>query len=177
MKKIRGQEVLDPKVRIARLTTVNIVSGCWEWNRPEPSGYGHLIVGSRTDGTRRSMKAHRYSYAIYNGTDPGEFEVCHRCDNRRCVNPEHLFLGTRQDNIDDREVKGRNKPQRGSANGSSKLTEDSVAAIRSIAELGMTQREIAQQFGLHRSTVGRIISMQAWKPAPPQKPVSDEVKP
>lgn len=94
--------------RLLRHTNHNEISGCLEWTGSKRSGYGRMIIGSRKDGTRKSVSAHRVSYEIEYGEIPAGMEVCHKCDNPSCVNPKHLFLGTRQDNINDRERKGRN---------------------------------------------------------------------
>ena len=107
--------------RIMRHTQYDEMSGCWEWTGSKRNGYGRLIVGSRTDGTRKSVSAHRLSYELTYGEIPEGMEVCHRCDNRCCVNPDHLFIGTHQDNMSDRERKGRNKPPKGENNGRAKL--------------------------------------------------------
>ncbi len=78
--------------------------GCWPWlGRRNRAGYGRLSV------SRRSLAAHRVSYAIHNGRDPGELFVCHACDNPSCVNPNHLWLGTVLDNNRDSYAKGRSR--------------------------------------------------------------------
>lgn len=80
-----------------------VQSGCWEWQgRLNQSGYGE---------TGRHSRAHRVSFAIH-FHDPGEFHVCHKCDNRKCVNPDHLFLGNDLDNMRDMILKGRARPNR-----------------------------------------------------------------
>lgn len=90
-------------------TKYNIVeSGCWEWNGAlRTDGYGILKIDGRNDG------AHRYSYILHNGEIGEGLLVLHKCDNRSCVNPDHLFLGTIKDNTDDKIKKGRTKKSHG----------------------------------------------------------------
>ena len=112
---VRGQKVKPPKERLLALVVKDEGTECWNWqgslsdkNNPLRH-YGKLVIGSRKDGTRKTVRAHRYAYQVFIGEVPQELFVCHKCDNPKCINPEHLFLGTRQDNVDDREAKGRNK--------------------------------------------------------------------
>lgn len=102
--------------------------GCWEWTgHRDPNGYGRLSV----NGT--PTLAHRLSWTVFKGPLKPEQFVLHRCDNPRCVKPEHLFLGTQQDNTADKMAKKRHRfgVSRGTAHGQSKLTEAQVRFIRS----------------------------------------------
>jgi hypothetical protein len=129
-----------------------------------------MIVGSRKDGTRKSVSAHRLSYELTYGEIPDSMEVCHKCDNPCCVNPSHLFLGTRQDNIDDRERKGRNNPPKGPANAKTKLTAEKVLEIREKRSQGVSFEKLAKEYGVCKKTIQDAVSGKNWAylPEPPK---------
>lgn len=79
-------------------------TGCWEWIGSTVTGYGKF----RDD--RKMVLAHRMSFLVFNGDIPMNMQICHKCDNRKCINPDHLFIGTQLDNIRDCVAKGRNYP-------------------------------------------------------------------
>lgn len=105
--KIRGQKVYTPAERIKRMTTVCNITNCWNWSGSLRNGYGRTICGSRVDNTRKSVSAHVFSYLAFNGDIPDGLCVLHKCDNRKCCNPDHLFLGTKKDNAIDMVKKRR----------------------------------------------------------------------
>ncbi|OHE77463.1 MAG: hypothetical protein A3F67_02550 [Verrucomicrobia bacterium RIFCSPHIGHO2_12_FULL_41_10] len=80
---------------------INELTECWEWQGSLRKGYGWMSV------KRHAMSAHRFSYSHFVGEIPDELFVCHVCDNRRCCNPKHLFIGTHEDNMKDMVIKGR----------------------------------------------------------------------
>lgn len=130
-------------------------NGCWEWTASlnQRSGYGQFRL-------RGSMvHAHRVSWELYRSPINIGLHVLHRCDNRRCVNPEHLFLGTNDDNMADMVAKGRQA--KGVRHGSAKLTPSQVAEIRGLAGT-MFQHDIAAQFGISKQQVGHIVRGEQW---------------
>lgn len=120
-------------------------------------GYGAV----RHEGRKRA--AHRLVYLGFHGELPAEKPlVLHHCDRPQCIEVEHLYPGTAQDNCDDKFRRGRNSPQAGKDNGNVKLTEEQVLDIRKRAAAGEAQRAIARQMGLNSTTVFRIVSRKLW---------------
>lgn len=132
---------------------------CWPWTGARfIYGYGHFgLVG------RKSARANRVAYAITTGTDPGDFCVCHRCDNPPCCNPSHLFLGTMKENMHDRDRKGRLRVATGELHGASKLTNAQVKQIRELAWAGQSNFQIAQEFGVCEHTIIGIKTGRSWR--------------
>lgn len=134
---------------------------CWIWTGAKNSlGYGAFYMRDQ-DGDRQQA-AHRASYILAYSPIPSGMFVCHKCDNPSCVNPEHLFLGTPADNVHDMVLKARTP--RGESQSSSKLTTGDVIAIRTKAASGtITNETLAQEFGVCRGVIRRIILRQTWK--------------
>lgn len=146
--------------RLAGKWKYNPANGCWEWRRNfNDSGYG-MIWMKRGNGTDRSERAHRLSWAAWRGPIPNGMSVLHRCDNRRCVNPDHLFLGTRADNVRDCAAKGR--MPRGERHHASKLTAIDIIAIRHRCAKGEHQSSIAKEYGINQGTISEIVNRKLW---------------
>ncbi|KKL78172.1 hypothetical protein LCGC14_2027530 [marine sediment metagenome] len=129
---------------------------CWEWTASLlTTGYGQFKVGSRM------MGAHRIVYFLNYGQPTGFF-VCHHCDNRKCCNPKHLFLGTNADNMADAARKGRVKGPHfnGEENGRAKLTTQQVLAIRKSPD---RQVSLAEKYGVTPVMISRIKLRKAWR--------------
>lgn len=156
---------------------------CWTWAGAlmRQTGYGAFRFEGRT------AYAHRVSYILANGPIPDGLYVCHRCDNRPCVRPSHLFLGTHRDNFADAVAKGRFPhgrehwssrppqvrsistsvgPNAGTSNGNSRLTEDDVRLIISRLRGGAHPRVLASAFGVSVAHVRSIAYGRAWRNIP-----------
>lgn len=134
-------------------------SGCIQWTAAKNKfGYGKIACGKGRWGL-----AHRVAWAAANGAIPEGMEVCHRCDNRACINPDHLFLGTHAENMRDCKNKGRAKAHRGESNPRSKLTESDVLAIRS-SSLSSDDESIV--YGVSSVLVRKIRQRKLWKHLP-----------
>lgn len=144
---------------IERFWSKVVIAGeddCWLWTAScKPAGYGQLSFGNS-----RVAYAHRVAYIITNGSIPDGLFVCHQCDNRRCVNPKHLFLGTNADNVRDMDRKGRrvNTPHYGE-NHPAVITSDAIVAeIRQRYEQGgVRQVDLAKEYGLRTDAVWRYV--------------------
>lgn len=122
---------------------------CLEWtgNWVTHNGYGRVTF------KQKKLLTHRIAYEAYKGPVPAGMQVMHSCDNRRCCNPDHLSVGTGQDNTNDRKAKDRL--------GFKIKTADAVEIIRRVRR-GHTKAEVARDYGLHPSTVGRIAAGKKW---------------
>lgn len=128
---------------------INSESGCWEWaGRKGNKGYGFISVGAK------NKLVHRHFFEMLVGPIGDKF-VCHKCDNRICCNPEHLFLGTHNDNMLDMAIKGRG--------GSTKLTKEAAKDIRLMHESGASIRDLSLRYGVHPRTIDLLIQRKTWK--------------
>lgn len=131
-------------------------TGCWVWAMSlGGAGYGQFSLAGV-----RGLYAHREMYRSQVGPIPPGMHVCHSCDNPRCVNPDHLWLGTPADNMRDKKEKGR--AARGERIHTSKLTESQVRVIRASASIGATRAELARVYQVDPSLVSRIASGRSW---------------
>ncbi len=145
---------------------------CWEWAGGYfNSGYGVFSY------LGKNRCAHRVAYFFHYGVDPADKYVCHKCDNTKCVNPHHLFLGTPADNWNDARKKGRipignnhyarRNPERiarGTRNGHAKLTEQDVINIRKESvTTGISAPKLAEKYGVSSTTIYYIVKFKNWQ--------------
>jgi hypothetical protein len=130
-------------------------TGCWDWKGPF-SKEGYALLATRRFGNR----AARISYILHFGPIPRGMYVCHHCDNRRCVRPDHLFLGTTQDNTADMVAKRRHRY--GVLHNKAKLTEADIPTIRALRAGGLSQQKIADRYGVSQTTISSILLGKTW---------------
>lgn len=132
--------------------------GCWLWvGATYANGYGRIRVGARC------VVAHRQAWILTNGAIPDGLLACHKCDNRPCVRPDHLFLGSHADNVRDMDIKGRRADFRGESHPGARLTSDDVLTIRARHASGDAQNIIASEYGVTAQTVCFIVNRQTWR--------------
>jgi hypothetical protein len=131
--------------------------GCWRWRGAIGSnGYGHLQRRGVT------ISAHRWAYQEAKGEIPEGMCVCHTCDNKWCVNPDHLWPGTMKDNHRDREAKGRGRRLHGNAHPNAALTADDIENIRANS-MNLSQRELGRLFGCSQGHISDIVTRKRWR--------------
>src|SRR4029077_7716596 len=153
----------DPQEALIANSIPEPNSGCWLWMRGlDTSGYGSMSVRSK------SQRTHRVAWRLFKGPIPQDRCVLHRCDVRSCVNPDHLFLGTRQDNDADMRAKNRHSPTpgeqgdtRGEQNAQAKLTEGDVADIR--RRSGENWKVLAKEYGVNHRTIWKVRTGRSWR--------------
>ena len=137
---------------------------CWEWQGTRHSkGYGvfHILYA----GDYIAYMSNRVAWFLHNKKQPGDFLVCHTCDNPPCCNPKHFFLGTSADNQKDATNKGR-KPSlflAGEKHKMAKLTESDIKEIRQMKELGYSQTFISEKYKVSQSQISRILLGRRWR--------------
>lgn len=135
---------------------------CWIWigsvnSHPNKGGYGYMTFGGH-----KKLKAHRLSWELHNGKIPKGICVLHSCDNRKCVKPSHLFLGTQADNMADRLKKGHYPV--GEKHPSSKFTESQVREIiRLYRSVGLTAKIVGKMFSTSEAYIWNLVNGYCWK--------------
>jgi len=147
---------------------------CWPWRGGRVNRAGYGLIDMYGHGRAWQVRAHRAAYEQTNGPIVGDLSVLHRCDNRVCCNPAHLFLGTRADNIRDMWTKGRqskyDRMPKGAAVGTSVLTEAQVLAMRQRFTAGGTAKGLAPEYGVSQATAWNVIHGVTWGHLPGAAP-------
>lgn len=147
----------DADMKNKLLAKIKYINDCWEWQGSlHRQGYGHFPY------KRKILLAHRVSWNLFNGYIPENIKVCHKCDNPKCINPEHLFLGSQKENVDDMFQKKR-KDHQGEKHPRAKLTKEKVLEIRQMIEKGISQEIICKKYNITNGHVGSIKHRRTWK--------------
>jgi len=152
--------------RLKQRGAANPETGCIEWTGTlHRDGYGKMTV--RIAGRDATINAHRLSYMVNVGEIPDGLMVCHTCDNRKCINPEHLFCGTAKDNAQDmiakdRHWKGQRIAPKGEASPRSKLTAEAVNEIRDFPRCRGMLEHLAKKFGVTPTAIRHVLIGRTW---------------
>jgi hypothetical protein len=148
--RLTDRQIRDFWKKVARTTAQE----CWEWQGAlTHRGYG-VKNNLCEDGKKHLIHAHRMAWVIFRGPIPEGIMVCHTCDNRKCCNPEHLFLGTAQENMDDKIAKGRhvNPPLV-----ALRFTAEEAETIKALSAAGKSFRTIAKMYDTSHRIVARVV--------------------
>jgi hypothetical protein len=132
------------------LNRIKKVNGCWEWQGKITNvGYGEITH------ERKYVLAHRCSYKTFKCEIPKGMHICHSCDNKKCINPDHLWVGNQKDNAIDMMKKNRG--------GCQKIKSDDVPIIRKLLEMGFSPHDIGEEYGLSHHQIYSIKYKEKWK--------------
>lgn len=151
------RKLTAPPIADRFLSRVSKTEKCWIWKGGKDDfGYGSFSLEGR------ARKAHIASYKLFKGDVPEGLCVLHKCDNPPCVRPEHLFLGTKADNMHDMIQKGREKHSKGIDRPMAKLTENDIPTIRKHRNNGLSYGQIGKLFGVDPKTVWSVCNGKTW---------------
>lgn len=141
---------------------IHKTDSCWEWiGGTNQYGYGKFRIGSSKDRTRCTCPSHRISYMLFKGDIPDDLNICHSCDNPKCVNPDHLWTGTHNDNVQDKILKGRDL--RGEKHQNSKLTSDQIKEIREEYSHGnISMSKLGKKYSVCSAVIHDIVHRKSW---------------
>lgn len=146
--------------RMEKVENKTLGTPCWQWCGHLHNGrYGGIYYQSK------NWSVHRLAWILYQGPIPEGNEVCHKCDNTRCFNPDHLFCGSHTDNMRDALKKGRLKHVKGESHPNSKLTEKDVIKIRQLYVPNSKDANgyvLGKMFGVRQTTIQSITSRSGW---------------
>lgn len=146
---------IEGQARVRARSIVNTVTGCWRWvGAGRGIGYGAVKVGGRV------VDAHRYAWAVFNGPVPDGMQVLHRCDNRACVNPAHLELGTAKKNRDDAIARGAVDPVAAARARRRPLHPTRVRQIVRDYDGGVSIRQLTAKHNVPSTTLRRLLQSQ-----------------
>lgn len=155
---------LEPLLARLRAKTTVGETGCWEWQGTlYANGYGQIKLATGKPGGRAAY-VHRLSWQLHFGQIPKGVYVCHRCDNRLCWNPSHLWLGSNRENRLDSVAKRRHA--HGESAGGAKLTDQAVLEIRRAFAEGAHIADLARRYGRATSTIEHVVYRRSWKHLP-----------
>jgi hypothetical protein len=142
---------------IVKIDKTSSANGCWLWTASLNHGYGQF---HNKNGPRI---ASRIAYELWVGKITNELHVRHKCDEPSCCNPEHLELGTHQDNMNDMIERGRKNVAKGERHACAKLTDDDIREIRILFGFGFGHRELGRRFSIDHKAIGAILKRKTWK--------------
>jgi hypothetical protein len=135
-------------------------NGCWHWTA-ECTNWGYGVFKKKAFHPT-ALGAHRVAWMLLRGPVPAKMLVCHTCDNRRCVNPDHLFLGTYKDNMVD--CVSKNRMNSGEDRPQAKLSHVKAFEIRWLRASGWPYRKLADEYGVAVNAIVSVVRCETWRP-------------